>query len=337
LTQSDKQLPMTIDNAFAVLVVVPALNEAAHIEAVLLQLSVDPPSGCMVRFVVCDGGSVDGTRDIVTRLMRDNAALVLLDNRRRLQGAAINLAVRSYGRDFGVLIRCDAHAVYPSGFISRLLHTLERTEADAVVVPMDSVGVTCLQRAIAWVADTPVGSGGAAHRGGTRSGFVDHGHHAAFRMASFIRAGGYDETFSHNEDAELDCRQGALGARIFLDSTIRIGYFPRDSLGRLWGQYFAYGIGRSRTVRRHPRSLRLRQFAVPAHVAVSIVSLLGCAWYPWLGVWPGAYFAALLTTAGVLSVKHRSPCGLLAAPAAFVMHTAWALGFGYGLIVHQEQ
>ena len=40
-----------------------------------------------------------------------------------------------------------------------------------------------------------------------KSGYVDHGHHAAFRAASFKAIGGYDETFSHNEDAEFD---GAL-------------------------------------------------------------------------------------------------------------------------------
>jgi succinoglycan biosynthesis protein ExoA len=320
----------------AVLVVVPTLNEAAHIESVLQQLSVDLPVDSAVRFVVCDGGSLDGTKAIVARIAGRDDRVSLLDNPLRRQAAAVNLAVRRYGGEFDILVRCDAHAGYPAGFISLLVQALERSQADAVVVPMDSVGDTCLRKAIAWVSDSRVGSGGALHRGGRRSGYVDHGHHAAFRMAAFVRAGGYDESFSYNEDAEFDCRQRALGARIFLDSDIRVEYVPRGSFGRLWAQYFAYGSGRSRTVRRHPGSLRLRQIAVPAHIAVSLLVLCALFWHPWLAVWPGLYALVLGAVAVSLAAKRRSLCGLLAAPAALVMHAAWAFGFAYGLAVHRE-
>jgi succinoglycan biosynthesis protein ExoA len=320
----------------AVLVVIPTLNEAMHIEGVLLQLSTGVPPGNRVRFLVCDGGSLDGTQEIVARLSRADERLVLMHNPKRLQSSAVNQAVRAHGAGFDVLVRCDAHSIYPACFVLNLLEALERSQADAVVVPMDSKGDTCLRKAIAWVSDTLVGSGGAAHRGGSRSGYVDHGHHAAFRMSTFIGVGGYDESFSHNEDAELDCRQRALGARIFLDCGIRIGYVPRGTLLGLWRQYFAYGRGRSRTVRKHPASLRLRQFAVPTHLIISILCVSAAPVYPWLALWPGLYFAALSLTAGVLAMKHRSHCGLLAAPAAFIMHTAYALGFVSGMVSQRE-
>jgi len=207
--------------AARVLVVIPTLNEAEGIEHVLSDLSLDLPTAASTTFVVADGGSTDGTAEIVARLMRRRADLHLLLNPKRIQGAAVNFAARQFGQGMDVLIRCDAHASYPPGYVRRLLESLQQSGAGAVVVPMDSTGDTCMRRAIAWVSDTPIGSGGSAHRGGHASGFVDHGHHAAFRIASFVRAGGYDESFSHNEDAELDCRQRALGARIFLDTSIR--------------------------------------------------------------------------------------------------------------------
>jgi succinoglycan biosynthesis protein ExoA len=338
-SQSDQSLESAYSSRAgtpAVLVVIPTLNEALHIEAVLLQLSLGVPISYHVRFLVCDGGSHDGTQEIVARLARSNERVVLLHNPKRLQSAAMNQAVRAQGAGFDILIRCDAHSIYPPDFILELVRTLERTQADAVVVPMDSMGDTCLGKAVAWVSDTLVGSGGAAHRGGTRSGYVDHGHHAAFRMATFISAGGYDESFSHNEDAELDCRQRALGARIFLDSDIRIGYVARGTLGGLWRQYFAYGRGRSRTVRKHPASLRLRQFAVPAHLVILILCGLAFPWFPWLAVWPGLYLTVLCLTASSLAVRHGSRCGLLAVPAAVVMHTAYALGFAWGMVSQRE-
>ena len=352
------------------LVVLPTLNEARHIEAVLRSLQEQPPDGWALRFVVCDGGSHDGTQAIVQRLAQavdrtgddkgqsqpSRAALQpaielhLLHNPKRIQSAAVNLAVRRWGADCEVLLRCDAHAAYPPRFIARLLHRLDSTKADAVVVPMDSVpdpqasAGHCVQRAVAWVSDTVVGSGGSAHRGGQRSGFVDHGHHAAFRMASFRRAGGYDESFTHNEDAELDCRQRALGSRIYLDADIRLQYRPRTTFQALARQYFGYGRGRSRTVRRHPGSWRLRQAAVPLNLVLCGLGLLSAlavavgapAWVGLPAAWPLLYAVALMFTSAGVAWRRRSLCGLWAGPAAGVMHLAWAAGFGVGWLRMRE-
>lgn len=335
-----------------VLVVIPTLNESRHIRAVLGQLMHALPPSIDSTFVVADGGSTDGTQDEVLAAMvafshgidrsagqgstGQSVSLHLMHNPQRLQSAAVNLAVRRFGADADILVRCDAHAGYPPAYIERLVDSLHRTEADAVVVPMDSVGDTCLQRAIAWVSDTPAGCGGAAHRGGRRSGYVDHGHHAAFRLDSFRRAGGYDESFSHNEDAELDCRQRACGSAIWLDADIRLQYRPRTSLPALARQYFNYGMGRSRTARRHPGSLRARQIAVPAHMVLTGLTIAAAAWWPWALAWPLAYLAALAATATALAVRHRSLCALLAAPAAAVMHGAWAAGFAAGCWQRRE-
>jgi len=323
--------------ARGILVVIPTLNEARGIEGVINSLYEDLPAQGRVSVVVVDGGSSDGTVSIVQRMSHLRPTLSLLHNDRRIQSAAVNLAARTAGHDADVLVRCDAHAVYPRGFVRRLVETLDRTQADAVVVPMDSTGDSCLQRAVAWVSDTPVGSGGSAHRGGRTSGFIDHGHHAAFRMASFRRAGGYDESFTHNEDAELDCRQRQLGSRIYLDADIRLGYHPRDSFKGLARQYFSYGRGRSRTVRRHPGSMRARQLALPVHFVLSALCLLLAAWLPWLLAWPALYLAVLAAASLAISVKHRSICGLLAGPAAAAMHASWALGFLSGLALLRER
>ena len=321
----------------SVLIVIPALNEASCIAAVIESLREDLPRDALVSLVVVDGGSSDGTAQLVRQLAQSAPELRLLHNPARIQAAAVNLAARTVGQAADVLIRCDAHAHYPRGFVRRLLETLERTGADAVVVPMDSVGgQSCLQRAVAWVADTPLGSGGSAHRGGRRSGFVDHGHHAAFRMASFRRCGGYDERFTHNEDAELDCRQRRLGGTVYLDADIRVAYQPRATLGALAKQYFLYGRGRSRTVRRHPGSIRARQLAVPAHLASLLAALALSPWWPLLLAWPLLY--ALVVGAASIQgvVRHRSACALLCGPAAALMHLSWGVGFFAGLIGIRE-
>lgn len=323
--------------ATGVLVVIPTLNEAGTIETVIAELSQGLPAQRSVRFVVVDGGSIDGTQSIVRRIGAGRPGVHLMHNPKKLQSAAVNMAVQAHGNDAGLLVRCDAHAHYPPGYIAQLVESLEQHGADSVVVSMDTVGDTCTRRAIAWVSNSRVGTGGSAHRGGQRSGWVDHGHHAAFRMESFVRAGGYDETFSHNEDAELDCRQRALGSRIYLDATIRLRYLPRPTLAALWRQYAHYGRGRSRTARKHPGSLRPRQLAVPAHVAACVAALMMAPWWPLLLSWPLLYLATLASTSVAVAVAHRSACGLLAGPAAGVMHMAWAVGFLCGWLTVPEK
>jgi succinoglycan biosynthesis protein ExoA len=318
------------------LIVVPTLNEVAHLEGVVTSLLDGLSAATSARLAIVDGGSSDGTVALARRLASAYPPVRLLHNPRRIQSAALNLAVRQLGADAEVLIRCDAHAEYPPAFCERLLATLERTRADAVVVPLDSRGDRGLARVVAWVSNSAVGTGGSAHRAGKVSGFVDHGHHAAFRMDVFRRSGGYDESFTHNEDAELDCRQRALGARVFLDAEIRVIYRPRASLASLCRQYFKYGAGRSRTVRRHPGSMRVRQIALPINLTVSGLAVVVSPWQPALLSWPAAYVSVLALATVHLVLRHRSWLATLTGPVALAMHTAWALGFLSGLVQRRE-
>lgn len=321
-----------------VLVVIPTLNEARHIRGVVTHLLADPlaESG-LLTIVVADGGSDDGTREMVLELASTFPEVHLLDNPKRLQSAGLNRAVRLFGLGKTWLLRCDAHATYPKAFCSSLVATAQRVEADAVVVPLDSQGRGSVAQAIAWLSNSKLGTGGSAHRAGTQSQFVDHGHHALFRLDSFVRAGGYDETLACNEDAELDCRLRLLGSPIFLDAAVRVGYFCRSTFGGLARQYFRYGQGRSRTVRRHPGSLRLRQLAVPLHFIASLLALTLAPLFPALLLYPLAYLSVLVGASLWFAITRRALSGLLVGPAALVMHASWAAGFLWECLTVRER
>lgn len=329
-----------------VLIVVPTLNEAHGIEACLRSLLTGDARLSRADLVIADGGSRDGTQTIVNRLAGEFPNIRLMDNPARLQSAGINRAVAEYALPHHrILVRADAHAVYPPGFAMKVADRLMQHGTASVVVPMDSRGQSCFQRAAAWIVDTPLGSGGSAHRGGRGSGEVDHGHHAGMDLDWFRRTGGYDPDFSHNEDAELDLRLRAAGGRIWLAGDLRLDYHMRPTPGALARQYWAYGRGRARTLRKHAARPRLRQVAPAVNLALLILGVLTLAAGMLTGsralialgaVWPLLYLAVLLAGSLWMAWRHASACGLLSGLALTAMHLPWGAGFLTGLMKRQR-
>lgn len=310
-----------------ILVAIPVLNEIDHIETCFASLCQGDDRMEDVLFVVADGGSTDGTRAILDELSARHDNFRWIDNPGRLQSAGINLVAERFADGRSILVRCDAHSIYPASYVTDVADALATRSVASLVVPMDAVGEGCFQKANAWVVDTPLGSGGSAHRGGTASGYVDHGHHAGFDLTVFKTLSGYDPTFSHNEDAEYDARVAAIGGKIFLDAGIRLQYKPRATASALARQYFNYGKGRARTLLKHRIRPRPRQLFPVLNLAALIGAALIAPVLPIALAYPAFYLGVLIAAALWLSVRHRSACALLAAPAAAIMHMSWAAGF----------
>lgn len=307
------------------LVVIPCLNEAAHIDGLLTQLLADP--GCRgAMIVVADGGSTDATRAIVAGHAARDERVRLFDNPKRIQSSGVNAAVQAFGHGARWLVRIDAHCRYPSAYVETLVATLARTGGQSVVVPMATEGVACFQRGVAAAQNSKLGTGGSAHRTGGKSDWIDHGHHAAWAIDAFRAIGGYDETFSHNEDAELDRRLTQSGGRIWLAADVPITYFPRAAPGRLFKQYYGYGRGRARTSRRHKMRLKPRQM-LPLLITPAVLVAMASPWFG-LAALPAMVWAmACLGYGAVLAAKARDGCVLASGPAAMIMHLAWSAGY----------
>jgi len=307
------------------LIVIPCLNEADYIETLVdkLRPSLRPLNAVIL---IADGGSTDGTREIATRLAEGDPAVLMLNNPRRIQSAAINLAVTEFGGSFDFLIRIDAHGTYPDDYCQRLVEEVISTGADSVVVAMETVGFTPFQKATAYAQNSKLGNGGAKHRLGATSHWADHGHHALMRIQAFKAIGGYDESFSHNEDAEFDYRFRQAGYRIWMTDRTSMVYYPRAKVGPLFRQYFSYGRGRARNVLKHRVVPSLRQLLPLAVAPVAIGALL--AVINWVAVVPVVLWAAACIGYGAwMALGQKNPYGPLAAISAMVMHFAWSAGF----------
>lgn len=317
------------------LIVIPCLNEAAHIGALLHQLR--PAAGRLgASIVVADGGSTDGTRTIVEEIAGKDPRVILLHNEKRLQSAAINLAVARYGEGAEYLIRIDAHGGYPADYCDRLVEEALATGADSVVVSMLTSGSGTVQKAAAAAQNSKLGTGGSKHRHLSAGEWVDHGHHALMRISAFTAVGGYDETFSHNEDAELDYRLRQAGYRIWISGKTQMVYYPRSSLKGLYFQYLGYGRGRARNVLKHRMIPKVRQM-VPLLV-FPVVLLAAFSFVHWLAAVPLLLWASVCLGYGVwTAIGQRNPDIALAGISAMVMHFGWSVGFWLQLLGPRSQ
>ena len=330
---AEQALPNSVTMPTFVTIAIPSLNEEHYIEACVTSLIGQWPNG-FYEILVLDGGSTDRTREIVAAIHERHAAVMLVSNPRRIQSAAINLAARVASRQATVMVRADAHAVYAPDFVQRCVTALLTTGATSVVVPMRTRARSpgaFQQQAIAAAQSSRLGNGGAAHRVRAVSGFVEHGHHAAFDLGFFRSLGGYDESFTHNEDAELDVRAIRAGGRIWMCVDAPVTYYPRDRFDRLAQQYFRHGGGRARTVYKHRLRPRPRQLTPVVVLCGCVAAATTAPFDPMLSLLGLLYPASCLSWGVLQMLRRRDPRLIAGGVALMTMHLAWALGFLVGL------
>ncbi|NEU14572.1 glycosyltransferase family 2 protein [Methylobacterium sp. BTF04] len=308
-----------------VIIVVPVLNEERYL-AKCIDALLDQDYRLIQSIVIVDGGSSDSTRQIALDLCGKHRLVRLIDNPQRIQSVAVNLVAAS-ALPGEILVRADAHADYPTDFVSQCVAALRDNVADSVVVSLRTVGMQPFQRAVAAAQNSLLGNGGSAHRRNTTSRMVDHGHHAAFCRSFFLELGGYNETFTHNEDAEFDIRAGAAGGRIWLCSEATINYYPRSEIKSLAKQYFNYGRGRARNMLAHRSRPKVRQLAPLLVSSSAFASVLAAPVIPAALLVPLGYVGLYSAWAVFASLRTRDPAVLGMGVAAAAMHVSWSAGF----------
>jgi succinoglycan biosynthesis protein ExoA len=314
-------------------ILIPALNEENYIRAAVTSVIPDGDRAFDYEVLVLDGGSTDATCSVVREIARANAKVRLVANEKRLQSAAVNKGASHADPRATIILRADSHAEYPDGFAARCVAALRENGAGSVVVPMQTRGKSCLQKAAAAAQNSLLGNGGSFHRraGARASRFVEHGHHAAFDREAFLATGGYDETFTHNEDAEFDHRFRLAGRRIWFCADNPVVYFPRATFGALARQYFNHGRGRGRTLKKHGMRPKLRQLMPVAALAALVLAIVALPFEPLLSLPFLVYLGLCIGWSIAAFIRTGDPCLLLLGAAAIVMHIAWAVGLLHAL------
>lgn len=302
----------------SVSVVVPVLDEAAHIDAVAESVTAQDYAG-PIEFIFVDNGSTDGTRDRLAQIAENDQRVRVIDNPERGIPRTLNAGLAAATGE--IFVRMDAHSHYADDYVSIGVTLVESGEADWAAGPALAHGDGAWSRWTATALSSPLGVGGADFRRSTQMMPSDTAFGGVVRRDTLLDLGGWDERWVVNEDAELATRAIAADVRIMLVPAMAADYVPRDDPAALAKQYWRYGFWRARTSVEHPQSMRPSHVLPPAVVVALVLALK---------VLPARLAAVAWALALAGESARRSggnPIGFAKLFSSFaIMHIAWGAG-----------
>jgi succinoglycan biosynthesis protein ExoA len=317
-------------------VLVPVRNEERHLQDSLAAMRAQRFDG-RLEFIFADGASTDRTRSILEAAARRDPRIRIYDNPRRTVTSGLNVAL-SHARGRWVA-RMDGHTQYPDDYLARGVDRLRAGGTRWVSGPQLPRGEGSVSRSVALALGTGLGRSGsrkwAAQTEAEAPEYeLDSGvFTGVWERSSLLEYGGWDERWRVNEDSEMAGRFLTRGERLVCIPAMAASYTPRDSLPRLWRQYFVYGEYRARTARRHPHTIRPQHLVAPALALTGAAALISRGrprHAARLALWA---YASSVAREGLVSLRDAHPRtdAALVPIVLATMHLAWGTGTLVGL------
>lgn len=301
-------------------VVIPTLNERGHLQQLID--SIDGLDSIDKEIIIVDGGSTDGTAEKVMELAGSSRNLKLVYNPDRFVSHGFNKAFHTARGKYISLV--GAHAKYPPAYFSTCISAIQSGECDAAGGFLLQKGKTMMGNAIAIAMSSRFGVGDTPFRTTRKRMYVNSVAFAVYDRKIFDKVGLLDEELIRNQDDEFHYRLNAAGFRMLMLPELEVVYYVRESLGRLYSQYYQYGFYKPLVIRKVRSGLRLRHL-IPSLFVTYLVSLpIAFAWPFWL-----IPLMAYLMLSLVFSVRSKASWAirlrmLLVFP---VLHIAYGSGF----------
>lgn len=241
-------------------IIIPVLNEEAHIEELLS--SIYNTNDCSIEVFICDAGSTDQTLTILNNLKFPN--LHIVHNPQRFVSFAFNNTFPKTKGQYVALL--GAHAYYPKHYLDHAIAYL-KTECDVVGGPLIQLGKTTTGKAIAIAMSSKFGVGGTEFRTEKKKMRVDSVAFAVYKRSIFETIGLLDETLIRNQDDEIHYRMNSKGYKLLMVPEMECTYYVRDSFGAVFSQYFQYGFYKPLVFAKVKSSIRLRHIVPSLFVA----------------------------------------------------------------------
>ena len=329
-------------------VIIPTRNEEKFIENCIKSLlncrSIDSDN-FNVQFIIVDGMSTDKTIRIINEKFED-LNVKIFKNPNLYQSYAMNIGIENskYKKDSSIIIRADAHSIYPKDYIFKCWQASINSNGGNAGSIQRAVGTSFFTKVVADVMNSGYAMGGVNYRkikfdslGSDKHLETDTVYLGCWRTLDLLEFSGFNEEFQINEDYELNIRLRKGGKKVILITDLIVDYFVRSSLYGLIKQFFRYGLWKTKTLSVHPESLKLRQLA-PVLFVLFLLSIVisNIMFQGNFLIFLNSFFGFISMLWLVLIVliwsKSSSLTSIFLIPVIVLsMHISWGLGFLYGL------
>jgi succinoglycan biosynthesis protein ExoA len=282
--------------------------------------------------IIADGMSDDGTREILDDFCVKYPYIKVLDNERRQQVYALNDMVLVARGD--CIIRCDAHSIYPPGYLSKIHEKLSSSDGLINVgVPVVAVAPdeSLVARAIAIVLSSRFGVGISHRTNMPEEGVevaVDTVLFGAWHRSTFEKVGFFNEDYIRGQDYEHNLRIRKMGGDIVQVGHAPISYYTRTSYFKLLKMMMQYSSVKPKLFFDYGVIPNIRSFVPFAFYAV-VASLLFLA--PYLAVSLVCFYLIVALVSAVFEVSSRDESiGLV--PYIFSGFLVQHFGHAFGVI-----
>lgn len=316
-------------------VICPIYNEEKYIAKCIDSILAQDYPKDDLEVIFVDGMSKDRTREIVAEYIGKYPLIRLIDNPDRIVPPAMNIGIKASVGD--IIVRLDAHAVFPQNYFSELVKNLHKLDADNVggVCRTLPINDTPVCRSIAYVLSSSFGMGNSHFRIGADSIIeVDTVPFGCFKRELFDRVGYFDEELTRNQDDEFNGRIIKNGGKIFLLPDLVIDYYARDTVAKVYKMFYQYGLFKPLVNKKLGQPATIRQF-FPLLFVLGL--LLGPLTFLISSVFICLYLGVLLvylTLAAFFSSKESRSLKevLIKIWVYFVVHFAYGWGYINGII-----
>jgi len=314
-------------------IIIPCRNEKKYIVRCLDSIIAQNYPKDNLEVLVVDGGSTDGTREIVKEYIQKYPFMKLLNNPRRAVPIALNIGIKEVKGE--VIMRMDAHNAYEKNYISKCIKYLKKYDVDnvgGICITLPGAN-TILVRSIALTLSHPFGVGNSYFRIGLKKPrFVDTVPFGCYKKEVFEKIGLFNEELIRNQDIEFNLRLKKAGGKILLVPDITSYYHARSTLKAFVKQNFQNGfwVIYSTKFVKIPFSIR---HLVPFFFVVSLMGslILSLFFRPFIYLFAfifGSYFILNVFFSTQLCLKN----GLKYLPTLILSFSTLHFSYGFGSI-----
>lgn len=262
MMEEKKELPF-------ITIITGILNEEKHIRNYLESaVKQDYPEN-KFEIIIVDGGSSDKSVDIVRDFTEKYRNIILISGLGKLNlPQSLNIAIREAQGE--LISKVDAHGFISSDFLKTNAKYLSEDEKIGCTGgPIIPIAENIIAKANAYARSSIFGVGRGIYSAEEKPQFVETVQCGTYKKAILNEIGLFDESLQFGEDEEINWRLIKAGYKIFLTPEVKFFYYPRDSFRKLFKQYYNYGVGRVRVLRKYPDFLRTKHL-IPSLFILSI-------------------------------------------------------------------